>query len=118
MPLRLSSQTALLANAIGGDPFGQMALAYRYWFGNGSSSETALLFLSAGESRGPRQPCCESAYWTTRRLPNGQTGAPDDDLIQYYQFLADKGDVNAQVGLGQLYFQGGRGVHSQSYGKC
>lgn len=34
----------------------------------------------------------------------------DDDLIQYYQFLADKGDVQAQVGLGHLHYQGGRGV--------
>ena len=36
--------------------------------------------------------------------------ALDDDLIQYYQFLADKGDVQAQVGLGQLNYQGGRGL--------
>ena len=34
----------------------------------------------------------------------------DDDLLQYYHFLADKGDVQAQVVLGQLYYQGGRGV--------
>ena len=42
--------------------------------------------------------------------PGENSGMLDDDLIQYYQFLADKGDVQAQVGLGQLYFQGGRGV--------
>jgi SEL1 protein len=44
--------------------------------------------------------------------PSGATGLGmlDEDLIQYYQFLADKGDVQAQVGLGQLYYQGGRGV--------
>ena len=42
--------------------------------------------------------------------PGAQSGLLDDDLIQYYQFLADKGDVQAQVGLGQLYYQGGRGV--------
>lgn len=42
--------------------------------------------------------------------PGTQSGLLDDDLIQYYQFLADKGDVQAQVGLGQLFFQGGRGV--------
>jgi SEL1 protein len=34
----------------------------------------------------------------------------DDDLIQYYQLQAKNGDVQAQVGLGQLYLQGGRGV--------
>lgn len=34
----------------------------------------------------------------------------DDDIIQYYQFLADKGDVQAQVALGQIHFQGARGI--------
>lgn len=29
--------------------------------------------------------------------PGSQSGLLDDDLIQYYQFLADKGDVQAQV---------------------
>ena len=30
----------------------------------------------------------------------GQTaGHIDDDLLQYYQFLANKGDLQAQVGL-------------------
>ena len=39
-----------------------------------------------------------------------QTAQLDDDLIEYYKFLADKGDQQAQLGLGQLYYQGGRGV--------
>lgn len=42
--------------------------------------------------------------------PGSSTGILDDDLLQYYKFLADKGDMQAQVGLGQLYYQGGRGV--------
>ena len=29
--------------------------------------------------------------------PGTQSGLLDDDLIQYYQFLADKGDIQAQV---------------------
>ena len=33
--------------------------------------------------------------------PGSQSGLLDDDLIQYYQFLADKGDVQAQVGATQ-----------------
>merc|ERR1719400_2838071 len=42
----------------------------------------------------------------------GHTGGMlDNDLIEYYQLLADKGDVQAQVGLGQLHYQGGRGVN-------
>ena len=31
--------------------------------------------------------------------PGSTSGLLDDDLIQYYQFLADKGDVQAQVRL-------------------
>lgn len=34
----------------------------------------------------------------------------DNDLLEYYQLLAGKGDVQAQVGLGQLHYQGGRGI--------
>ena len=34
--------------------------------------------------------------------PGSQSGLLDDDLIQYYQFLADKGDVQAQVGAALL----------------
>jgi TPR repeat protein len=44
-------------------------------------------------------------------LENGYTsGILDNDLIEYYQLLAEKGDIQAQVGLGQLHYQGGRGV--------
>lgn len=38
------------------------------------------------------------------------SGILDNDLIEYYQLLADKGDVQAQIGLGQLHYQGGRGI--------
>jgi len=30
--------------------------------------------------------------------PNTNYGRVDEDLVQYYQFLADKGDAPAQVG--------------------
>ncbi|XP_075221612.1 protein sel-1 homolog 1-like isoform X2 [Lycorma delicatula] len=42
--------------------------------------------------------------------PGYSSGILDNDLIEYYQLLAEKGDVQAQVGLGQLHYQGGRGV--------
>lgn len=41
-------------------------------------------------------------------------GILDNDLIEYYQLLAEKGDVQAQVGLGQLHYQGGRGIQVYS----
>lgn len=31
--------------------------------------------------------------------PGSTSGMLEEDLIQYYQFLAEKGDVQAQVGL-------------------
>jgi SEL1 protein len=42
--------------------------------------------------------------------PGYNSGILDNDLMEYYQLLAEKGDVQAQVGLGQLHYQGGRGV--------
>ena len=32
------------------------------------------------------------------------------DIIQYYQYSADSGDVNAQVTMGTLFLQGGYGL--------
>lgn len=34
----------------------------------------------------------------------------DDDIIQYYQYSAEKGSVDAQLTLGQLNFHGARGL--------
>ena len=42
--------------------------------------------------------------------PGVQTAILDDEQIEYYKLLADRGDVQAQVGLGQLFLQGGRGI--------
>ena len=39
------------------------------------------------------------------------SGMLDNDLIEYYQLLADKCDVQAQLGLGQLNYQGGPRSH-------
>ncbi|CAH2007378.1 unnamed protein product [Acanthoscelides obtectus] len=104
--------------AIGGNTWAQMALGYRYWSGNtvATSCEKALDFyrlvadkVSQGVTFGGG-----AAIQRIRLLDeveNGYTsGILDNDLIEYYQLLAEKGDVQAQVGLGQLHYQGGRGV--------
>ncbi|KAG5877443.1 hypothetical protein JTB14_033734 [Gonioctena quinquepunctata] len=104
--------------SIAGNSWAQMALAYRYWSGISiaSSCEKSLDFyrivadkVSQGVSFGGG-----SAIQRIRlldELENGYaSGILDNDLIEYYQLLADKGDVQAQVGLGQLHYQGGRGV--------
>ncbi len=46
-------------------------------------------------------------------VANAQTTSAttlDEDLIQFYELMADRGDPNAQVGLGQIYLYGGRGI--------
>ncbi|KAJ8924298.1 hypothetical protein NQ315_007091 [Exocentrus adspersus] len=104
--------------ALGGNSWAQMVLGYRYWSGVtvATSCERALDFyrqvadkVSQGVSFGGG-----AAIQRIRlldELENGYTsGILDNDLIEYYQLLAEKGDVQAQVGLGQLHYQGGRGV--------
>ncbi|XP_042233032.1 protein sel-1 homolog 1-like isoform X2 [Homarus americanus] len=105
--------------ALGGSQLAQMALAYRYWSGISvaSSCETALTHY-----RKVSHTVADEVSLTGNRAvqrvrlldevdsPGSSPALLDDDLIQYYQFLAEKGDVQAQVGLGQLHYQGGRGV--------
>ncbi|XP_045583166.1 protein sel-1 homolog 1 isoform X2 [Procambarus clarkii] len=118
-----SSQAKALVHytfgALGGSQLAQMALAYRYWSGNSvaSSCETALTYY-----RKVSHTVADEVSLTGNRAvqrvrlldevdsPGSSSALLDDDLIQYYQFLAEKGDVQAQVGLGQLHYQGGRGV--------
>uniref|UniRef100_A0A8C2BW77 SEL1L adaptor subunit of ERAD E3 ubiquitin ligase n=1 Tax=Cyprinus carpio TaxID=7962 RepID=A0A8C2BW77_CYPCA len=110
--------------ALEGSPKAQTVIAtgYRYWGGVGvpQSCESALthyrLVANHGKSWG-------SAVQRIRLLdevesPGSSSGMLEEDLIQYYQFLAEKGDVQAQVGLGQLHLHGGRGVeqnHQRAY---
>ncbi|XP_031550098.1 protein sel-1 homolog 1-like [Actinia tenebrosa] len=104
--------------ALGGDVKAQMALAYRYWSGVGvqSACETALTYYRKVSNKVAEDvsltggPAVQRIRLIDEDEQGGNNAVLDDDLIQYYQFLADKGDVQAQVGLGQLHFQGGRGV--------
>ncbi|XP_067144721.1 protein sel-1 homolog 1-like isoform X1 [Centruroides vittatus] len=105
--------------ALGGNPWAQMALGYRHWSGIGviNSCESALTYYRKVAKIVEEELSSNSgtAIQRVRLLdelenPGSTSGVLDDDLIQYYQFLADKGDVQAQVGLGQLHYQGGRGV--------
>ncbi|KAF5291355.1 hypothetical protein FQA39_LY03506 [Lamprigera yunnana] len=104
--------------AMDGSTWAQMALGYRYWSGVtvAPSCERALDYyrvvadkVAEGVSFGGG-----TAIQRVRlldELENGYTsGILDNDLIEYYQLLAEKGDIQAQVGLGQLHYQGGRGV--------
>ncbi|KAG8282325.1 protein sel-1 homolog 1-like [Homalodisca vitripennis] len=105
--------------AIGGNVWAQMALGYRYWSGITvpNSCEKALDFYRKVANKVASEVTLSGGPVVQRvRLleevenPGYNSGILDNDLIEYYQLLAEKGDVQAQVGLGQLHYQGGRGV--------
>ncbi|KAM8726093.1 protein sel-1 homolog 1 isoform 1-T1 [Acanthopagrus schlegelii] len=113
--------------ALGGNLLAHMILGYRYWGGVGvpQSCESALTHyrLVANQVASDVSLTGGSAVQRIRLLdevenPGSTSGMLEEDLIQYYQFLAEKGDVQAQVGLGQLHLHGGRGVeqnHQRAY---
>uniref|UniRef100_A0A182SET3 Uncharacterized protein n=1 Tax=Anopheles maculatus TaxID=74869 RepID=A0A182SET3_9DIPT len=105
--------------AAGENSRAQMALGYRYWAGVGvpNSCETALEYYRKVATKVASQVTFSggAAVHRIRLLDEVDNSGPssgilDNDLIDYYQLLADKGDVQAQVGLGQLHYQGGRGI--------
>ena len=117
-----SQATALLYYtfaAFGGNSWAQMALGYRYWSGMGvaTSCEKALdYYRRVAQTVADEVSFSGGAALQRVRLQDEietggySSGVLDNDLIEYYQLLADKGDVQAQVGLGQLHYQGGRGI--------
>lgn len=105
--------------ALGDNTWAQMAMGYRYWGGIGvrASCEQALEFYQRVAKKVASEVTFSggTALHRIRLLDEvensgSNSGILDNDLIDYYQLLADKGDVQAQVGLGQLHYQGGRGV--------
>lgn len=107
------------AAAISGDTRAQMSLGYRYWAGvtTPGSCEKALDFYRKVANKVAEKVSLSGGPVVHRiRLldeqenPGHNSGMIDQDLIEYYQLLAKKGDIRAQLALGQLHYQGGRGV--------
>ncbi|XP_018328146.1 protein sel-1 homolog 1 isoform X2 [Agrilus planipennis] len=104
--------------AVGGNTWAQMVMGYRYWSGVtvAPSCEKALDFYRLVAEKVAQGVTFGGGTGVQRvrlldEAENGYTtGIIDNDLIEYYQLLAEKGDIQAQVGLGQLHYQGGRGV--------
>lgn len=100
--------------------FAKMALAYRYWSGLSvyHSCESALKYYNEVAKKVEEEFSFSGVHLIQKIRLHDEHENPssygsamvDDDLIQYYQFLADKGDIQAQVALGQIHFQGARGV--------
>ncbi|CAL4066256.1 unnamed protein product, partial [Meganyctiphanes norvegica] len=111
-----SSQAKALVHytfaALGNSEWGQMALAYRYWSGISvaSNCETALTYYRKVSHKVADEVSLTGnrAVQRVRLLdevdnPGSSSALLDEDLIQYYQFLAEKGDVQAQIMLGLAY---------------
>lgn len=105
--------------ALGGDTRAQMALGYRHWAGvtTADSCERALDYYRKVANKVAEEVSLSGGPVVQRiRLldeqenPGYNSGIFDQDLIEYYQLLAKKGDIQAQLGLGQLHYHGGRGV--------
>ncbi|RCN50909.1 Sel1 repeat protein [Ancylostoma caninum] len=108
-------------SALGGNPLAQMAMGYRYYAGIAvpQNCENALSYYEkaaqkvADGFKFSTGLAIQRIRLTDEMEPsstNAVTTPMDQNLIEYYRFLAEKGDVSAQVGLGQLYLTGGRGV--------
>uniref|UniRef100_A0A8C4DYY4 Fibronectin type-II domain-containing protein n=1 Tax=Dicentrarchus labrax TaxID=13489 RepID=A0A8C4DYY4_DICLA len=100
--------------ALGGNLVAHMILGYRYWGGVGvpQSCESALTHyrLVANQVASDVSLTGGSAVQRIRLLdevenPGSTSGMLEEDLIQYYQFLAEKGDVQAQGGGVHLYLR-------------
>ncbi|PKU33559.1 protein sel-1 hypothetical protein [Limosa lapponica baueri] len=96
--------------ALGGNLIAHMILGYRYWAGIGvlQSCESALTHYRLVANHVASDISLTGGTVVQRiRLPDEvenpgmASGMLEEDLIQYYQFLAEKGDVQAQVKLGQ-----------------
>ncbi|CAJ0939634.1 unnamed protein product, partial [Mesorhabditis belari] len=106
--------------ALGGQPLAQMAVGYRYLYGIGvpQNCEQALTYYQkvakkvADAVKFSTSPSIQRLRLTDELEGSvSASGGPmDQNLIEYYKFLADKGDVAAQVGLGQLFLTGSKGV--------
>ncbi|CAI4222801.1 unnamed protein product [Auanema sp. JU1783] len=107
-------------SALGGNPLAQMAMGYRYHYGVGvtASCESALTYYEKVAKKvvdGIKFSTSLSVNrirLTDENEPTSGTSSNylDQNMLDYYKFLAEKGESSAQVGLGQLFLSGGRGV--------
>lgn len=110
--------------ALGGDPMAQMALGYRYFssINVAANCEIALSYYRKVATSVAGKIKANSVgtmvhrirlYDEEEKVSSQNQIMLDDDLVQYYQLLADRGDIQAQYGLGLLHYQGARGLNIQ-----
>ncbi|XP_017091795.2 protein sel-1 homolog 1 [Drosophila bipectinata] len=101
--------------ALGDNTLAQMAMGYRHLYGINVpvSCERALIHYKRVAKKVASKITFANGPVVHRvrlldELEN--PGSHETEIVDYYQLLADKGDVQSQVGLGQLYYQGGKAI--------
>uniref|UniRef100_A0A0A9Z5Z6 Protein sel-1 1 n=1 Tax=Lygus hesperus TaxID=30085 RepID=A0A0A9Z5Z6_LYGHE len=107
-----------MLSAIGGNIWAQTVLGYRYKSGItvASNCEKSLQFYEMA-AKGVAKDISlfgGNLVHRIRLIDLEEAGGHnpywlESDVLQYYEYLAAKGDLNAQVSLGQLYYLGLRG---------
>ncbi|KRZ11625.1 Protein sel-1 -like protein 1 [Trichinella zimbabwensis] len=111
--------------AIGGDPWAQMIMGYRYFTGTNvpQSCESALSHYRK-VAKQVIDKVTFSGFISSQRIYLSDEMADlnansqaiiEENMLQYYKFLADKGDRNSQIGLANLYLSGARGIEQNVY---
>lgn len=102
--------------ALGGDIRAHMMLGFRYLHGSGvaKSCETSLAHYRKVADFVEQETDPVGTIETERlRLSEevkNRKSATEQDIIQYYKFNADWGDVKSQLVMGQVYYQGSHGT--------
>lgn len=107
-------------SALGGNPLAQMALGYRYGYGISTtqSCETSLMwYRKVAEKVVSKVKLTGTASIQRIRIPDEIEASStssgtllDNNVFSYYKYLAETGDMQAILGLAQLYLTGGKGV--------
>eukprot|EP00049_Salpingoeca_infusionum_P027047 m.29966 g.29966 ORF g.29966 m.29966 type:complete len:701 (-) comp9220_c1_seq2:221-2323(-) len=101
-------------SAFGGDFRGQMALGYRYMFGNNVEKSCRLSLSNyqraANQVQGELTSAADPPQFVERKRIAAQ-GQPaqqstDEEIAEFTKYRADSGDVDGQRVAGQLYYVG------------
>lgn len=100
-----------------------MALGYKHMFGLGvpKSCDTAFSYYNPAAEQviqEEQQPEGSSRFERVRLADSKDgvnSGREDEEIIEYYDYAASKGDTKAQLAMGHLYYWGARGLQ-QDFG--
>lgn len=98
--------------------YAQMALGYRYWYGINvkQNCQKALKYYRKVAKQVEKTMSTIPGGIIERKRLFDENENPtsysvlNPDMIQYYQVLAENGDTLAQIAVGQIHYQGMRGV--------